>query len=134
MSEKNNFEEYLPKHHLDNYYIEELKSLSDDEIKPLLKELLIWVKNMHLPVTKEVVTVLVIRGNLLSETLVELLENDKTDTVLKYNIIAYLIKEFPLENKKDYQKVLKRITDKPTKYEVYSEVNIIAKEVLNQIT
>lgn len=133
MNNEINFKEYLPKHHLDNYYIEELKALSDLEIEPLLKDLLIWVKNMHQGVTKEVVSVLVLRANLLTEILIELLENEKTDTILKYNIIAYLINYFPNENKKLYITTLNRIINKPTKYELYSEVNIIAKNVLEQI-
>lgn len=133
MNNENDFKKYLPKHHLDNYYIEELKALSDKEIEPLLKDLLIWVKNMHQGVSKEVVSVLVLRANLLSEILIELLDNEKTDTILKYNIIAYLINDFSNENKKIYLKTLNRIINKPTKYELYSEVNIIAKKVVEEI-
>lgn len=127
------FREYLPKHHMDNYYIEELKALSDEEIKPLLKDLLVWVKNMHLPVSKEVVDVLIKRANLLTEIITELLENERTDSILKYNIIAYLIQKFPKDEITKYEKVLNRIVSKPIKWEIYSEVDLIAKTVLNKI-
>lgn len=130
MSKQNN-KELLPTHHMDNFHIEELKGLSDSDMKPLLKDLLAWVKNMHLPVTREVVEVLSTRADILEDDLLSLLENEKTDTVLKYNIIAYLIAKFPKKNQLAYEKTLERIADKPNKYEKYSEVDNIAKEVLS---
>lgn len=133
MSDIKDYSKYLPKHHMDNYYIEELKDLTDQEIQPLLKDLLVWVKNMHQAVSKEVVTVLLPREKLLKDIIIELLENERTDSILKYNIIAYLINEFSSESKKEYQDVLERIANKPIKWEVYSEVDIIAKKVLETI-
>lgn len=131
MKTKKELEILLPKHNQDNYHIEDLLLLSNEQFSLLADDLLIWMKNMHYPVTKEVALVLSKRHEVLKDNLIKNLNDNKVDAVWKYNVIAYVIALFNKEDKKYYTKTLNRIIDKPTKEEIYSEVNIIAKEVTN---
>lgn len=124
--------ELIPKHSLDNYHIEDLMELSDDELLLISNDLLKWLRNMHFAVAKEVAIVFSTRHNAIKNILKSHLDNLELDTIWKYNIIAYVIGEFNNEDINYYNISLTRITDKPTKAELYSEVNDIAKTVLNK--
>lgn len=121
---------YLPRHKLDNFYMEELNELSDEELGLILEDLLIWVKNMNFPISVEIVDLLKKRPNLVKETLLSHLKNPKIEPVYKYNIIAQLIKNYSEEDILFYKDELGRLANKPTKEEKYAEVDLIAKTLI----
>lgn len=121
---------YLPRHKLDNFYMEELNELSDEELSLVLENLLIWVKNMNFPISVEIVELLKKRPNLVKETFLNHLSDPKIESVYKYNIIAQIIKNFNDEDKLVYKEELERIVNKPTKAEKYAEVDLIAKTLI----
>lgn len=121
---------YLPKHRLDNFYMEELNALTDEEISLVLNELLIWIKNMNIPVSVEVAALLVKRPNVVLSVFKAHLDDPKIEAVYKYNIIAHIIKKFNAVEIEKYKQQLTRIVEKPTKEEKYAEIDILAKTLL----
>lgn len=130
---KKDLKEYVPKHRLDNYYMEELYNLSEDEIEEIVYDLIFWLKDMSQPISKEIAPLLVEKPNAIKKQVIEILNNELEDSILKYNIISYVLLNLNKENLKDYEESLKRIVEKPTKYEKYYETTLIAKELLNKI-
>jgi len=130
---KKDVKDYLPQHHLDNFYIDEMLELTEEEIKPILLDLITWLKDMSKPIANQLLPVLIKNPNALEDIIKEILDGEKTDTIWKYNIITYVIKEFPLENKQNLKKTLERIVNKPYKYETIYETDIAAKAILNEI-
>lgn len=128
-----NVEKYLPRHHLDNFYIDEMLELSEEEIKPILFELVSWLKDMSKPIANQLLPILIKNPNNLEPVIIKILDDEKSDSNWKYNIIRYVLANFPKENKKAYQKSLKRIVDKPFKYELKYDVVEIAQVLLNEI-
>lgn len=130
---KKDVKDYLPRHHLDNFYIDEMLELTEDEIKPILLDLITWLKDMSKPIASQLLPILIKNPNALEDVITKILDGEKTDTIWKYNIITYVVKEFPLENKVNLKKVLERIVNKPYKYEKIYETDIAAKIILNEI-
>lgn len=121
---------YLPKHKLDNFYMEELNGLSDEELSLVLEELLIWIKNMNFLISVEIADLLSKRPKLVEKTFLKHLRDPKIESVYKYNLIAQIIKNFSKEDQQVYQDELTRLANEPTKEEKYAEVNLIAKSLL----
>ena len=124
------YKKYLPRHSQDNFYMKELNELSDENLAPLVNDLLLWIKSMNLFISNEVVNLLKTRHEILKDTLNKHLADPKIDPVFKYNVIAYLIAEFDEEDQKHYFEELKRLVDNPTEDEVYAEVDLIAKTII----
>jgi len=127
-----NIKQYVPKHRLDNFHIEELYQLKDSDIKIISYELLVWLKDMSQPISKELVPLLILKHNGLSESIIKIFDDLKEDSILKYNIINYVLKELSDNDLKIYSNSLNRIVEKPTKYEKFYETNIVAKEILKR--
>jgi len=127
---KAEIKKYLPKHRLDNFYMEELNNLDDASIKKVLNELLVWVKNMNVAVSVDIAALLSKRPKVVLKTFKEHLEDPKIEAVYKYNIIAHIIQNFEEAEIKMYQKELERLANKPTKQEKYAEIDILAKKLL----
>src|SRR5690554_1452534 len=119
--------EFVPKHHLDNSYIDELMELTEEEIKPIVLDLITWLKDMSKPIANQLMPILLKNENILEDVIKSILDDQKKDTIWKYNIIFYLIRKFNLDNKKKYFNSLKRIYENPNKYELYYETNLAAK-------
>lgn len=124
---------YLPRHHLDNFYVDEMMELTEEEIKPILPELLDWTKDMSKAIAQQLIPVLLKNPKGLESIIVKILDDQKIDAIWKYNIIFYVIKGFNLENKKNFEKTLKRIVEKPNKWEIKYEVVEIAQKVLDEM-
>lgn len=124
---------YLPKHKLDNYYIEELNRLSNDDFSKIYKELFKWLYNMNQPVAREVTSVLSKRHLVIKEELLKILKDREIDPVFKYNIIRYVVFNFNKEDRRYYKNISSKIKDNPSKKEKYAEVDNIATEVLNSL-
>lgn len=68
-----NVEELLPKDKFDNYNIEKLKLLSDEEIKPICLKLLEWIQNYNCPVAKDILPVLVLHQEIITPLIINIL-------------------------------------------------------------
>lgn len=124
---------YVPADKFDNTSIEFLLELKDEEIVLILDDLLIWLKDMNYLVSKELVTVLVAREEVLRQTINDILSDKEEDSIWKYNIINHIINGFEKDNLKHYEKSLKRIATKPTSYELDRETSDLAKLTIDKI-
>lgn len=133
MKTKQELEKYIPKDKFDNFEIENLNTLSNEELTIILPELLLWFKNMNNIVSKELTVELRNREEVLRPFLLESLKDIEIDSVWKYNIITYLIKYFTASEINNYKEVLNTIATNPNTYELDHEVNVVAMEVLSII-
>lgn len=125
-----NIKGLTPKHRLDNFHLEELYELDNEDIKIIAYDLLVWLKDMSQPVTKELIPLLILKEEGLKEDIIKIFNNRDEDSILKYNIINYILKE--LKDINYYKDSLERIVNKPTKYEEFYETNNVAKSLLNK--
>lgn len=123
---------YLPAHKLDNFYIEDMMELSDEDFTYLIDGLLLWMKNMNFLVSKEIALVLAKRPLLMRNLFIKYLDDAKIDAIFKYNIIAYVISLYDENELKNYKNSFERIANNPTKEEKYAEVDLLVKRLINK--
>lgn len=119
----------IPQHKDDKIIANELKKHSFEEIKPIVNELLLWVKDYNWPVARPITEYLSSHINEITEELLMILKGN--DDIWKYWCINKLINN---NNNQTLNSVIKtqleRIVNKPTTSEIKEEVHIIAKETL----
>lgn len=123
---------YLPAHKLDNFYIEDMMELNDEDFTYLIDGLLLWMKNMNFLVSKEIALVLAKRPLLMRNLFIKYLDDAKIDAIFKYNIIAYVISLYDENELKNYKNSFERIANNPTKEEKYAEVDLLVKRLINK--
>lgn len=128
-----NAQNYLPKHNQDTFYVEEMLALSDIEIKPIIDDLLYWMKSMNWKVTPDIAVILSKHPKAIKDKVTLILDDEKIDPIWKYNIIRYTIIPMDKENIKLFEKSLLRISNKPVFKEVYVNTDIVAKEALSKL-
>ena len=74
---KKDVKDYLPQHHLDNFYIDEMLELTEEEIKPILLDLITWLKDMSKPIANQLLPVLIKNPNALEDIIKEILDGEK---------------------------------------------------------
>lgn len=124
---------FLPKDKFDNYHIEDLYELTNEEISLIAPNLLVWLKDVNLPVSKELIHVLKLREEVLRKQVLDILTNLKEDSIWKYNIINHLINNYDLDSLNHYKEALIRISTNPTKLELDRETSKLASLVLEKI-
>lgn len=88
----------LPKNKMDNSNFSKIKSLSDDDLSKIAKDLLEWLQDANYPIFGEVLEIIVLRQNLFVDEISKVLKSD--DLMWKYWILTYL---FPKLNKQSIQ-------------------------------
>lgn len=109
--------EWLPKDKHDNSHIDDLLSLSENEIEPLLDGLLMWIQDLNWPVAIEVIKVLVKNQNLIISRIIILLDKSNRDAVWKEWILS-MISLFSNENRMKLKPYIFRIINDPTEEEI----------------
>lgn len=125
-----NVKELLPKDKFDNSNIEKLKLLSDEEIRPICPRLLEWIQDYNWPVAKNILPVLVLHQEIITPLIIDILTPEEEDDDWKYWIIVCLLPMFTDKELEPIIPFIKRIAEKPTKWENISEVDEVAKELL----
>lgn len=120
----------VPNNKYDISSIERLRQLTNDEITPILPELLKWLQDYNWPIAKEILPILAFHQAPLIPCILELLEPGQIDEIWKYNIIAYLIPLFSDDNITSVLPSIKRIAKRPTEDETNEEVEQKAAEFL----
>ena len=120
----------VPKNIFDFSGMEELRKLSDEEIAPVIPDLLAWMKDMNWPVAKEMPDLLVPHQKVLIPHIIEILQPEQSECDWKTYIIWVLL---PLLDEK-YLLMLKpsleRIVKNPTNGELAERTNIEAADIL----
>lgn len=88
----------LPKTKHDNSNFSKIKSLSDDDLSKIAKDLLEWLQDANYPIFGEVLEIIVLRQNLFVDEISKVLKSD--DLMWKYWILTYL---FPKLDKQSIQ-------------------------------
>lgn len=97
-----NVKELVPKNKFDDSNIGQLYKLTDEEIKPIIYDLLEWLQDgYNHPVAEKVLDVLLKRENLVFPYISEILKGN--DVMWKIWIMDLLIPTFSLKHKKELE-------------------------------
>lgn len=120
----------LPKNKFDNSNMEKIRDIPNNEIEPLLPELLTWLQDANWPIFKDVLELLVNRQKPLIPLIINILKPEQRDDVWKYYIISALLPLFSDKNLEILLPFIKRIAETPTETEKIEEVDQAAINLL----
>lgn len=95
--ESKKIEDFIPKNKFDDKSLYGIDELTDEEIQPIIYELLEWLQDYNWPVADKVLKVLLKRENLVFPYISDILEGN--DIIWKIWIIDLLIPTFTAEHK-----------------------------------
>ncbi|MFD1177845.1 DUF5071 domain-containing protein [Paenibacillus puldeungensis] len=122
--------ELIPKHKQDYGRVEQLKTKTLEEMKPILPDLLKWLQDMNWPIAQDIENIVI---NYQEDLLPHLKEIFNTnDGEWKYFILHGLVSRLPKHIIKELKPDLIRMKDFPTKDEIVSEINDIVTELLEK--
>ena len=90
----------VPKHKSDISHLQEIKELSDDEIRPILFSLLEWIRDINWPIASEILAVLEKHQKEVIPLISKVLVPEESDNIWKYWIIKELLPLFSYNNLK----------------------------------
>lgn len=125
-----NISDWVPKSKSDMSHINDLKKLSDEEIKPILLPLLEWIQDINWPISYDVLQILAKHQKVVSPLVIGILDSENKDDIWKYWIIHDLLPLFSYDNLLPIIPSLKRIVLSPTRGELTEEVDMSAKKLL----
>ena len=122
----------IPKDKYDFEPFPELMKINEDEVKPILPNLLFCVADMNWPIAAEMVKVLVRFSNSVVPHIKKVLMPTETDEEWKYFIISHLIPKLPTNSQELLLESVKRIYNNPTNGETQGDVWEVAKEYIER--
>ena len=122
----------LPVDKFDTSSMPTLIKLSEDEIKPILPELILWTADLNWPIAPETIKILVKFSSSTVPIIRNILSPTETDEEFKWSIIVGLVPELTKESQECLIRDIKRIVDSPTDSEIASEVWEAAKNYAEQ--
>ncbi|WP_066072762.1 DUF5071 domain-containing protein [Neobacillus soli] len=126
-----NFYEILPKDKFDIESVEKIRKLSRVEIISLFPNLLEWIQDMNWVIAPKVAELLLDFPNELVLLIRNVFETE--DNVWKFWCLEVLVKYLPTESKMVLRNDLIRLAKTPSEEEKLEEVDVIAKEILEQL-
>jgi len=102
----------IPTSKFDLEAIEELQNAEDSEVLENAEELLNWLQDINWPVFEGICIRLSNLGHELHDSIRNILL--ETDSILKSNIVGYLLPKFSLEAQSKYTQELKKILINPS--------------------
>ncbi len=126
-------EDLLPKSKFDFSGMEELKMLSDEEIMPILPELLAWMKDMNWPVAKEMPELLSKHQKVIIPCIIEALQPEQLECDWKYYIIQFLLPLLEVKYLDKIKPCLERMAENPTQGEISDDADIAARDFLKKM-
>lgn len=132
-----NVKELVPKHKFDDSNIEKLYMLTDEEIKPIIYDLLVWLQDYNWPVADKVLKVLLEREDLVLPHIKYILKKDdfKTNSekddydMWKIWLMILLIPSFNKEHKEELEQDLLYLINNN---KIDEDVRETAKECYNE--
>lgn len=113
----------LPADKFDVEAVERLSELTDDELRPLIPELLTWLQDMNWPVAGPAAELLSEQKELVEPFILPLLRAEQKDEIWKYQIISTLVKVWGNSASNSIKNEVMRIAASPTDTEKVEEVN-----------
>ena len=120
----------VPKTKFDFSGIEELRKLSDEEIAPVIPDLLAWMKDMNWPVAKEMPDLLAPHQKALIPHIIEILQPEQSECDWKTWIIDFLLPLFDEKYLLMLKPSLERIVKNPSWGELDEATNTAAADIL----
>ncbi len=121
-----NVKKLVPKDKSDNANINNLYNLTDEDIKPIIYDLLEWIQDYNWPVAQELIPVLIKRENLVFPYIKDILNG--SDPMWKYWIMELLIPHFSDEHKIALKNEIKKLIENQQTDEDSEAVREIAIE------
>ncbi len=120
----------LPKNSSDISTINHLMKLTDEEIYPIIPNLLEWIQDINWIVAPYIVSVILKHQKISEQFIAKLLSKFQNDDIWKYWIIRELLYNWADVPCNEIINELVRISEFPTEGEIGEEVNILAKDFL----
>ena len=118
----------LPKNKFDDSTLTELMSLSDNEIEPIITDLLEWLQDFNWPIATKIKSVVGKHYKLSEPYVLSILQG--TDEIWKYWILRELMYEWQSCPGSDLLNEISRIAQHPTPDEIEEELDKAANELL----
>ena len=123
----------VPSSKFDTAPIEALTTIEVDEVRPVLRELLEWIRDMNWPVARALCPVLPRFHAGLTPVIVEVLRPEEDDNIWKMWIIQCLLDRWPPESLALVLPSVKRIAYDPTPGERLEGADEAARELLGSL-
>ena len=120
----------LPKNKFDIEAVEKIKGLSRSEIISLLPKLLEWIQDMNWVISPNIAELLLEYPNEIIPHIRKVFETE--DDIWKFWCLDVLGKHLPSDSRKVLTNELIRLAERPTEGEKLEEIDVKAKEILNQ--
>lgn len=121
-----NVKDLVPKDKHDISNINKLYNLSDEEMKPIVYNLLEWIQDYNWPVAQELVPVLKEREDIIFPYVSDILRGD--DFMWKYWIMDLIIPDFSFEHKNALKDDILLLINDPDIDEDTESIREIAEE------
>ena len=118
----------LPKNKFDDTALTELRALSDNEIQPIIADLLVWLQDFNWPVAAKIKPIIGMHYRLAEPCVLDVLRG--TDEIWKYWILRELMFEWQSCPGSALLKEIIRIAQQPTSGEMEEELDKAANELL----
>ena len=122
----------IPKDKFDLSHFPELMDISEEEVKPILLDLLFWTADLNWPIATEMAKVLSRFPDSVTPLVKELLKPTEKDDCWKFSLIVGLVPNLPEKSQKQLAKSMRRIVDAPTEGEVDCSVWEVSKDYLTR--
>ena len=103
-----NVKDLVPKNKYDDSNIDKLYSLNDEEIQPIIYDLLEWLEDGNWPIAIKVLDVLLKHEDLVFPYVIEILNGD--NIMWKYWLMNWLIPNFTSTHKEELRAILTKLT------------------------
>jgi hypothetical protein len=121
--------ELIPKHKDDFSPFEKLKNHSIEEIRPIIMDILYWLKDGNWPISSAVADLFEDKIDQIESEIIQILKSSD-DEIWKYWVISRLLFQPDSTLPKSILNELTRIKTNPTIEEKREEVNLVAEEAL----
>lgn len=126
-----NVRELIPQHKMDHEKTARLKKVEKDHLISIIPELMKWLQDGNWPVFPEVRDILIPLDRALLPSIKYVLGTNDGDW--KYFVLSGLVSQLSRETIEELKQELSTIAYYPSESDKASEVDDIAKEILNQI-
>ena len=116
----------IPKDKHDKSTISELMRISEEEVIPILPQILDWIADMNWPIATDMIKVLIRFPNSLVNPIKQALAPKSEDVMLKYWIIKELLPQLTYEAQYALWVDFVRISENPTEVERTEGVDVVA--------
>nr|3UT7_A Chain A, Structural view of a non Pfam singleton and crystal packing analysis [Acetivibrio thermocellus ATCC 27405]3UT8_A Chain A, Structural view of a non Pfam singleton and crystal packing analysis [Acetivibrio thermocellus ATCC 27405]3UT8_B Chain B, Structural view of a non Pfam singleton and crystal packing analysis [Acetivibrio thermocellus ATCC 27405] len=119
----------IPKHKFDNSTIDQLCKLIDNEIEPIIFDLLKWLQDYNWPIAKDILPVVVLHQSIAMPHILTILQGN--DIMWKYWVIKLMIPYLIYPNKQLVKSELERLSSLEIINEDIREIVNLSKDYLH---